>query len=469
MTLGSRVVVPVVAAQRVAVYVQREDVGVDIEMKKKIPNAFFGTMKGGKFFQLGWILIPAIIGHVDTLRGAFGTYPDVEKVVRIAGNQIDCPKVLRNILAIIRMFWPDGCVGIKEIDRKSPGFWNKCIEEFLRYYTWDPRFATEDEARASILVHMRDNMRRTLADDRERADDKIVEAGGTYADHRPPYMKPGVWSRLAEYWVNEEFKKKSDAVKKARAAVKVPHTSGARSFDRRRRDYMESHNGNLDHLVVYKDCHTLKDNERKGNWITEDAKNIIERYISICGKKGVDPKVTQIQSWVEAVGGVRKNVILGHPRVRASDIYKHGARPPRPRKGEGSSGRSALTRLQVEMFMRVVDETLAQARANPEEYMLTPEQIRLLAQGVVEGDFSLPPNHPISRETRQAIVRVVVEVVNNIYKTDGPGASKGKAPANEDDSDDGESNDESTESDEDRDMRGSFYDHVPCGGPVIRG
>ncbi|XP_074348415.1 uncharacterized protein LOC141687146 [Apium graveolens] len=401
--------------------------------------------------------------------GGFGTYPDVAKVVRIAGNQIDCPKVLRNILAIIRMFWPDGCVGIKEIDRKSPGFWNKCIDEFLRYYTWDPRFSTEDEARASILVHMRDNMRRTLVDDRERADDKIAEVGGTYADHRPQYMKPGVWSRLAEYWVSEEFKKKSDAGKKAQAVVKVPHTSGARSFDHRRRDYMESHNGNLDHLVVYKDCHTLKDKERKGDWITEDAKNIIYRYISICEKKGVDPKVTQIQSWVEAVGGVRKNVILGHPWVRASDIYEPGARPPRPRKGEGSSGRSALTRLQDEMFMRVVDETLAQARANPEEYMLTPEQIRFLAQGVVEGDSSLPPNHPITRETRQAIVRVVVEVLNNIYKTDGPGAAKGKAPANEDDSDDGESNDESTESDEDRDMSHSFYDHVPRGGPVIRG
>lgn len=107
---------------------------------------------------------------------------------------------------------------------------------FQHYYTWDERFATEEEARASILAHMRDNMRRTLADDRERAEAKMATAKGTtYADHRPGYMKPGVWSRLAEYWVSEEFKKKSEAGKKAREAVKVPHTSGARSFDRRRR------------------------------------------------------------------------------------------------------------------------------------------------------------------------------------------------------------------------------------------
>ncbi|KAK1393769.1 hypothetical protein POM88_012825 [Heracleum sosnowskyi] len=154
----------------------------------------------------------------------------------LALTWIDCPMALRNLLAIMRMFWPDGCVGALEIDRKSPGFWNKCINEFLRYYTYDPRFGTEDEARASIRAHTRDNLRRTLSDDKERADWKIAGTSGTtYADHRPLYMKPGVWSRLAEYWVSEEFKKKSAAGKKAREAVKAPHTSGARSFDRRRR------------------------------------------------------------------------------------------------------------------------------------------------------------------------------------------------------------------------------------------
>ncbi|KAK1349479.1 hypothetical protein POM88_054815 [Heracleum sosnowskyi] len=208
--------------------------------------------------------------------GGFGKYPDKATVVRISGNLIDCPMALRNLLAAMHMFWPDGCAGVREIDRKSPGFWNKCIDEFLRSYTYDPRFSTESEARASILAHMRDNLRRTLADDRERADVRIVEAAGTtYVDHRPLYMKPGVWSRLAEYWVSEEFKKYSAAGKKARQAVKLPHTSDARSFDHRRRDYMESHDGKLDELVVYKDCHTLKENERKGEWITEDAKLII--------------------------------------------------------------------------------------------------------------------------------------------------------------------------------------------------
>ena len=93
--------------------------------------------------------------------------------------------------------------------------------------------STEQEARASICGHMRNNLRHTVADDKERADEWISTHGGTYANYRPPYVKPGVWSRLCEYWVSDEFKKRSDAGKAARKKVKAPHTSGARSFDRR--------------------------------------------------------------------------------------------------------------------------------------------------------------------------------------------------------------------------------------------
>lgn len=148
-------------------------------------------------------------------------------------------------------------------------------------------------------------------------------------------------------------------------------------------------------------------------------------------------------------------MILGHPQLRPSDVFGifllylkyfilsnypmsivpindrcillgSDARVPPSRKGEGSSGRSSLARIQDDMFLRVVDETLAQARANPDEYTLTAEEVRLLARDVVEGDSSLPSDHPIARETRHAIIRVAVEVLNNIYKKNGPGAAKVK-------------------------------------------
>ncbi|KAK1386081.1 hypothetical protein POM88_023816 [Heracleum sosnowskyi] len=229
--------------------------------------------QGRQIFPLGVDADPRIHRTRGYSPGGFGTYPTTPTVVRIAGNLIDYPKALRNLLAIIRMFWPNGCVGVKDVDRKSPNFWDDCIDEFLNYYTWDPKFATKDEARASILAVLRDRLRCALADDKKRAD-KQIKAGGTYLQHMPLCMKPGVWSRIAEYWSSEGFKKKSAAGQKTRKVVKLPHTSGARSFDRRHRDYVQKH-GKPNTLVVYKDCHTLKNKDKLGQWITEATKDFI--------------------------------------------------------------------------------------------------------------------------------------------------------------------------------------------------
>ena len=96
----------------------------------------------------------------------------------------------------------------------------------------------------------------------------------------------------------------------------------------------------------------------------------------------------------------------------------------RPRKGEGSSGRSSMARIQDDLFMRVVDETLTRARAHPEEYTLTPEEIQVLASNVIEGYSDLPHDHPVMIEIRTSIIRVPIEVLNNLYKTHGPGKAK---------------------------------------------
>ncbi|WOH07549.1 hypothetical protein DCAR_0726981 [Daucus carota subsp. sativus] len=156
---------------------------------------------------------------------------------------------------------------------------------------------------------------------------------------------------------------------------------------------------------------------------------------------------------IPTVGGVEKNRIPGHPRLRAFDIYGPEEGVPPPRKGE--------------------------ARANPEEYSLTPEQIRVLAHNMLEGYTSLPADHPTVKETRYAIIRVAVDVLNNLYKndqpgadkdkTDQPGAHKGKAIDIGDgaDVDQNGRDDESTDSG-DRDMSHPYI-VVSRGGPVIKG
>ena len=68
--------------------------------------------------------------------------------------------------------------------------------------------------------------------------------------------------------------------------------------------------------------------------------------------------------------------------------------------------------------MRVVDETLT-----PEQFSLTPEQVRVLAREAVEAEqTSHPADHRDARETQQEIIQVAVEVLNNLYNKNEPGA-----------------------------------------------
>ena len=103
------------------------------------------------------------------------------------------------------------------------------------YYTFDPQYATEEQARASIIEHMRDNMRKILSEEKARVDKKIRKDGGDYLNHRPRYLKPKVWEKFCEYWNSDQFKKRSASAKAARGHVRTPHTSGSYTFDRRRR------------------------------------------------------------------------------------------------------------------------------------------------------------------------------------------------------------------------------------------
>lgn len=44
--------------------------------------------------------------------------------------------------------------------------------------------------------------------------------------------------------------------------------------------------------------------------------------MEICDDKCVDPKNTQIQSWIEALGGVWKNVIFRVPYKLSCDFFR---------------------------------------------------------------------------------------------------------------------------------------------------
>ncbi|KAK1381045.1 hypothetical protein POM88_027789 [Heracleum sosnowskyi] len=163
---------------------------------------------------------------------------------------------------------------------------------------------------------MRDNMRKILSEEKTRADKKIHKNGGDYVNHRPRYLKPKVWEKFCEYWKSDDFQRRSAFAKAARGRVRTPHTSGSITFERRRREYKRKHGEEQDIIEHFKDTHTLRKKKQSDQISKATIDAIIKRYLEICADNGIDPKKTQIQSWIDAVGA-KKNKIVGFPKLKA--------------------------------------------------------------------------------------------------------------------------------------------------------
>ncbi|KAL1814892.1 hypothetical protein ACET3Z_017466 [Daucus carota] len=114
--------------------------------------------------------------------------------------------------------------------------------------------------------------------------------------------------------------------------------------------------------------------------------------------------------------------------------------------------------------MRAMDRTVARAREHPEEFELSPEDVRLLAQDLLDSDGQLPQDHPLTEQTQRDLIHVIIEVFNDLYKRNGPN-NKGKAIVDDADNDAGDGD---GRGDPDPDDASGGASRIR-GGPVIRG
>ncbi|KAK1380257.1 hypothetical protein POM88_027001 [Heracleum sosnowskyi] len=156
-----------------------------------------------------------------------------------------------------------------------------------------------------------------------------------------------------------------------------------------------------------------------------------EQYVELCRKQNVDPNNAPIYTWAEAVG-VRKNSIIGVPRTKASDVIPiKRSRKRRRRCGDDESGASTNGRslhMADAFVIQTMDQTVAYARAHPEDFNLAPEQVLMLEKSVcvAEGDGQLPSGHPLSMGTMTEFVRVMVSVLTDIQACQEPDNNMGK-------------------------------------------
>lgn len=90
-----------------------------------------------------------------------------------------------------------------------------------------------EDAREAVRHHMRNNLCKTLCNERIRVQKIIDEKGGDFIDYKPAYLSDDVWDAFCEHWASPEFRRRSDAARAARRHQNNPHTSGAISFQGR--------------------------------------------------------------------------------------------------------------------------------------------------------------------------------------------------------------------------------------------
>ncbi|KAK1354430.1 hypothetical protein POM88_047686 [Heracleum sosnowskyi] len=374
--------------------------------------------------------------------GLFGQPPPQPHLIRMVGRVIDSPLACRTLLAIMRVHWPAGCIGAKDVDRRFPRWWSRIRKMFFAYYDFDPKHGTKNDAREALNTHMRRNMRKTLCNERKRILKIIKEKGGSSLQHRPRYYSEVVWKPICEHWESPKFEKKSDAAKEAREHQKIPHTSGAISFQRRAWDIRDKTGIEPKLYDIFLRWHT-KDKENK-EFTSQAVRIIVEQYLAKCREHNVDPSEAPIDTWVEVVG-VRKNAIIGLPRTSASEVIplpptsgKKRCRRSVDDESGASTGRSVIQHIADDLVMQTVDRTIAFARAHPQEFDLAPEQVNMLAQSVAEGASDLPSDHPLTMATMRELVQVMVSVLGDVYESS---CKKGKSIARQDehrsDDDDG--------------------------------
>ncbi|KAK1380582.1 hypothetical protein POM88_027326 [Heracleum sosnowskyi] len=84
--------------------------------------------------------------------------------------------------------------------------------------------------------------------------------------------------------------------------------------------------------------------------------------------------------------------------------------------------------------MQVVDRTVAFDHAHPDQFDLTPEQVNMLGQSVIEGVSDLPTDHTLTMATMRKLVQVMVSVLGDVYgdNRSTSNCNKGKSIARED-------------------------------------
>ncbi|CAM8917453.1 unnamed protein product [Rhodiola kirilowii] len=158
--------------------------------------------------------------------------------------------------------------------------------------------------------------------------------------------------------------------------------------------------------------------KRTQNFTSEEARAIAERYKLILDERRqtINEQDEPLEWWIEACGPVKKNRILGEPRISANELlngsYHENQNPKSPTQS------TCGVCLSDDLFFNAVNKTLRTVDSSAlfKEASVSREQVQTLAENVVSGDMSNSMNG-IAQEIKEELIRLVVTTIEGIYST----------------------------------------------------
>lgn len=145
------------------------------------------------------------------------------------------------------------------------------------------------------------------------------------------------------------------------------------------------------------------------SFLQERYKAILDERLPTTGEQH-EP----LEWWIEAVGPLKKNRILGEPRIAASDLLYGSDNHTINTSPQSTCGRC----LSDDLFFKVVKETLQAASSSNvfQETSMSREQVETLAEGVVGGN-TLHSETSIDKEKKDEVTRLVITTLESIYSS----------------------------------------------------
>ncbi|MFS7970015.1 putative transposase, Ptta/En/Spm, plant [Helianthus anomalus] len=185
-------------------------------------------------------------------------------------------------------------------------------------------------------------MTQTLYEERDRATIRAERNNTTLQEQCPTYFNEDVWRSFCSHWRNRSFKEKSAINAKNRSNLQVVHTTGAKPFYKYKQDLDQKYSESPTVVQYWDETHKSKNTEE---FASERARLIGNQMREILATKEASGEAshdwkTGISALVEAQGQIKKNRVLGLPRVPANAVIQalqDRSQPTSSRSGAGSS------------------------------------------------------------------------------------------------------------------------------------